>query len=417
VSVRQVTAVLLIAGALSASAGVARAGWWDDLDRGVFVQLDDVVLHPSRYRDQILTFFCVFRQTDQIFAPLAAPFQPQRYENLAVWPDGTPVWEKEAYTKDYPFLYISRAHPQHPEIVRMEEFTRLEVTGRIRGMIRARPCIEILSFRRTGQPLGNVVVQSVIRGDRYSELGELDLAYENYRRALTPDLPPTYDLHVRRRLADALRRLGRGDEARVVEGGPILGAGGAPEAQPRPPGGLLGDPLPGTPGTTTPSTAPPPVATDLPGQPLKPGPISQDLPGRPAGEAPPAAFPPPTAPSSPSAPAPGTPGGPPPPIARDLPGQPAPGQGTPGGPPPPIARDLPGQPAPGQGAPGGPPPPIARDLPGQPAPSGQPAPPPIVKEVPDEDEDEEEAEEPPPPPPPPPPGAPPRRAPRLTGVK
>ena len=370
----------------------ATADWWDDLDRGNAAPLDDVITRPSRYQDQRITFFCVFRRRDEVFAPLAAPFQPQKHENLAVWRDGAPVWEKDAYKQDYPFLYIPKAHPQHGDILRMEEFTRLEVTGRIKGAIRARPCIEILSFRETGQRLGVYVVKSMMAGDRYSEIGDLELAYENYRRALTPDLPPTYDLYVRRRLSDALRRLGRVDEARRVDGGDILGDGAAPDVQPPPPGGRLGDPLPGTPGAPSPGTAPAPVTGELPGERIAPGPMTDDLPGRPA-DAPPA-FPP-------AAPAAG-PGSPP---------APAPG-GRPGA----ITSDLPGTPAPA-----GPPPVITSDLPGTPVPA-VPVPP-IVEDVPDADEAPApaEADVPPLPPleekPPLPPGAPPRRSPRLTGVK
>ena len=386
--VRGVTAVLLLCGLLGIALPGARADWWDDLDRGKAAALDDIITRPSRHRDQLLTFFCIFRQRDQVFAPLAAPFQPQKHENFAVWRDGAPIWEKGAYTEDYPFLYIPRAHPQHAELMRMEEFTRLEVTGRIKGAIRARPCIEVLSFRETGQRLGRYVVQSMMAGDRYSEIGDKELAYENYRRALTPDLPPTYDLYVRRRLSDALRRLGRIEEARRVDGGDILGDGAAPEAQPPPPGGRLGDPLPGTPGAPRPGGAPGPVAGELPGERVAPGPVTTDLPGQPA-DAPPA-FPPVAPPGAAPAPA-------------------------PAGPPPAITSDLPGTPAPA-----GPPPAITSDLPGTPSPAG--APPPIVEEVPEAAQDEpasDEVEGPPPLPekPPLPPGAPPRRMPRLTGVK
>lgn len=386
--VRWVTAGLLLL-ALLAAVTPAHADWWDDLDRGKEVALDDIVLRASRYKDQRVTFFCIYRQRDQVFAPLAAPFQPQNHANLAVWADGTPVWEKKAYTKDYPFLYIKRSHPQHAELLQLEEFTRLEVTGRIKGAIRARPCIEIQSFRQTGQRLGRYVVQSMMAGDRHSELGDQELSYENYRRALTPDLPTTYDLYVRRRLSDSLRRLGRIDEARKIDGGEILGDGAAPEALPRPPGGRLGDPLPGTPGAPAPGGQPGPVSDDLPGERLAPGPVTNDLPGQPT-DAPPA-FPP-------AAPA----------AAPDAP---------PAQPPAAITSDLPGSPAPA-----GPPPAITSDLPGSPAPAPAPAPLPIVENVPDEEEEPEPEEAVPPPPPLPdkpplPPGAPPRHTPRLTGVK
>lgn len=332
--IRTRTVVLLLGVLAAGGAGPASAGWWDDLDKGRSVSLPDVIAQPSRYKDQILSFFCIYHGRDQVFAPLAAPFHPQRHENFAVWPDGAPLWEKKAFGRDYPFLYISRAHPQHADLLGLEEFSRIEVTGRVRGMIRARPCIEVRSFRRTGQRLGLEVVRSVMVGDRYSEFGDLDLAYENYRRALQPDLPSTYDLLISKRLAETLRRLGREDEARQIEGSRILGGSGPPEPEPAPPGGRLGDPLPGMPGgngapSSAPGTAPAPLTEDLPGQPYVPSPITRDSPGTPVGPAP----------------------APPAPLATDLPGQPV-------GPPvvPPDEEETPPVPPPPPAVPPGAPP-------------------------------------------------------------
>ncbi|MHC5009455.1 MAG: hypothetical protein ACYTG6_00720, partial [Planctomycetota bacterium] len=342
VRTRLLPTLVLLAG-LVAVAAPARAGWWDDLDKGETVRLVDVIAQPDRYRERILTFFCVFHERNEVFNPLATPFNPTRHENVAVWPDGVALWEMEPYKNDFPFLYIQRSHPASNELVRLEPFTRIEITGKIRAVLRGRPCIEVTGFRPTGQRLGQSVVRSVMAGDRHAERADWDLAYENYVRALQPDLPPAYDLLIRKRTGDALRRLGRLDDARRVEGGEIIGGTGMPEVAEVPgpapsstgSGTTLGDPLPGSPGAfpppavagptsagTQPSSAPPPltddlpgvpagpgpVTDDLPGTPLRPGPVTDDLPGRPAGATPPPDNVPPTVP----APVPG-------PLTGDLP--------------------------------------------------------------------------------------------------
>ncbi len=372
------TAGLLLALALDRP---ARAGWWDDLDKGQSVGLGDLIAQPDRYRTGLVSFFCIFHRRDQVFNPIATPFHPARYANVAVWADGAAVWDQDTYAHDFPFLYMDQQNPQHDALTSLEAFTRIEVTGRVRSILRSIPQIEVVSFRPTSQRVGGYVVQSVMAGDRHAEAGDLDLAYENYRRALTPDLPPAYEMLVKKRVAEALRRLGRGDEADRMDGGGIVASSGAPETRPVVPGGsggLLGDPLPGPagppPGLGGPvAVAPPPSAAGAPagtppgpGQPgAPPGVITSDLPGQPVGAGP---------------------------LTTDLPGTPV------GAPSPPRAAP-PARPASGAGpaspARGAPPKPRTDDLPGTP-------------------DDEAEA---PTPPPPVPAGAPRRHAPRLTGVK
>jgi len=239
------------------------------------------------------------------------------------------------------------------------------------------PFIEVLSFRPTSHRVGKLVVQSVMAGDRYAEMGDDELAYENYKRGLRPDLPPAYQLLIRKRVAEGLRRLGKMEEANALEGGPILANSAAPEAR----GGARISPEPDP---TMPFPAP--IAGQLPGQPADgAAPISSDFPGQPA------AFPPAFPPSDTGSGAPGSvPAAPPSAIAGELPGVPA-------GPSTPLTEDLPGSPAGGSD----------RILRGEDVRQDVPMPR-AVPPMPDEFL-------------PPPstrlPGAPPRRAPRLTGAK
>ncbi len=369
-----ITAVLLV-GLL---APAAFAGWWDDLDKGEIARLSDLIAQPDRYRGQDVSFYCVFHQVDDVYNPLTTPFNAERYENLAVWADGAPVWENESFRHDYPFLYLRKANPQYAQLANLAPFTRIEVTGRIRAIHRAMPFIEVLSFRPTQHRVGKLVVQSVMAGDRYAEAGDDELAYENYKRALRPDLPPSYELLIRKRVAEGLRRLGKVAEANALEGGPILANSTAPAA--RGAGGFAPEPDPTMP-------FPAPGAGQRPGQPCDPtSPISSDFPGQPAG-APPSFPPAATGPSAPGI----LPAPPPTAIADDLPGVPA-------GPAAPLTEDLPGQPAGagdrsvgGEGD--------RRDVPmpraTPPSIDDRPAPPSTGRL----------------------PGAPPRRAPRLTGAK
>jgi hypothetical protein len=176
----------------------------------------------------------------------------------------------------------------------------------------------------------------MLRGEVYGRTAGADaqtLAAENFQGALdaAPDLAPVYVALVRERLAEALRNLGRNDEALRVLAGQSATAGGeepdptAPNeaAAPTPPrGGSLpgedvGEPTtPGAPPAPQPSPsgfpAPrpplpppsPPVPTYVPGESLRPslpGVPTDDVPAAPRAPAPPQPrVPAPPAPPAPS---------------------------------------------------------------------------------------------------------------------
>lgn len=281
---------LLLLGGPAADAG---PGWWGDLDKGEIVELADVIAQPTRYRDRQLTFTCITGGKANVFFQESAIVSRQRYTNYAVWPDGAVIWQRQDYVgKDFPFLFIAKSHFQHDELLGLRKYTRIEVTGRIKAILRNKAHIEITSWRPTSHRLGGLVVDAMLRGDRFAEAGEWDIAVERYKEALRPDLPPTYALVIRKQLAAVLRQLGRGEEADAVDNGGIL----SPDDYKR--GGTL--PLPGVAptGPASPSVAegpdgfppagstPPPIDDQLPGTPVQPGvgtppPVSSGLPAAP----------------------------------------------------------------------------------------------------------------------------------------
>ncbi len=249
--------LLLGAAALDPGLRAARAdqGWWGDLDKGQGVRLEDVLAAPERHRGRALTFPCVFHRAEREFNPLRTRFNAERYDNFSVWPDGSPIWVEEAFTADFPFVYVARSHPQRDALLRLEPFTRIELTARIETVLDGHPFLEVTSWRATGHRFGQRLWDLLRRAEAYAQPATpegLPLAADILRRALDlqPDLAPVYDLRIRARLAEVLRQLGRGEEAEQVlaaRGAASSAAGVAPEgaagAGPVPPGGT-GGPLP-----------------------------------------------------------------------------------------------------------------------------------------------------------------------------
>jgi hypothetical protein len=280
-------ALTLVVACLLAPAGAhAGDGWWGRLDEGDAVSLADIKATPRDFRHRMLTFFAVYGQPvdgNQLFS-VRTMFNAKRHHNFRLWSDGTPVWEKRAFQADLPFVYIERANPQRDELLTLPTFTRIEVTGKVRDVLRGMPCIEVFSFRVTGHRLGRDVVRDMIAADDYARLGTREgdqLAASRYRAALRPDLPPMYDMLVRKRLAEALTRIGDHEGARRVARGEILGGSRIPGPQPvvdDPAGpGVAPSPVDTRPSHELPATDFPPVA-DLP-------PPSHGLPGLPPAAA------------------------------------------------------------------------------------------------------------------------------------
>jgi hypothetical protein len=249
-------------------AAPAQAGWWDDLDKGEKVRLADVIAQPKPWLQKRITFTCVYHRPDEVFAPYFTRFHPEKHLNVTVWPDGAPVWEKDAFVADFPHVYLERTHVQRDETLSLPRFTRVEVTGEVKDVYRNLPWIQIHGIRRTGGTLGQAVVEAMVTGDNYVRAADPARAEGWYRRALRePSLDETYALRVRKRLGDVLRATGRAEEAAQVEGGAILGSTPPPRAD-----GSAAPALPppapeaeATPAATPGSAAPAAVAETLPG--------------------------------------------------------------------------------------------------------------------------------------------------------
>lgn len=294
--------VLLLLAVATAVPAHAGEGWWGGLDDGEAVSLADVMRGPRDYRQRILTFFCVFHTADggYKYYPANTAFSEQRHINFSAWPDGAAVWQERTFKHgELPFLYMRRTNAQRVELLRVPLFTRLEVTGTIRDIVRGRPAIEVFSFRPTGHRLGEVVVDDIIKGNAYARAGTpqgYQLAARRYKAALQPDLPPVYDMIVRKLLADTLRKLGFHDEARRYEDGESIGLPELPtpdpgKAMPQPPAFPEDMPQPfGGPETPARKPARPPAGTPAPGHPdgnAPTGPLPP-MAGPPTGALPPA---------------------------------------------------------------------------------------------------------------------------------
>jgi hypothetical protein len=253
--------LLFLAGP-GAPAARAGDGWWGGLDEGEAVSLADVIRGPQPYRGRVITFFAIFHTAAGRYRyyPPNTGLTAERYINFSVWPDGAPVWDKDTFVDDFPFLYLPATHAQRDELLGTARCVRLEITGRIRTLLRGRPAIEVFSFRPTGHRLGWGVVRDVMWAMNEVRVGTratLQSAARRLRNALQPDLPPVYAIRVRKMLADVLRRLGRPDEAAAYERGetvgmPPLPASDRPEGTPPdffPPEGPAGFP-PAAPGPT-----------------------------------------------------------------------------------------------------------------------------------------------------------------------
>jgi hypothetical protein len=375
-------AVLVLASPL------ARAGWWDDLDKGESVKLRDLVSQPEKWHKKVVTFACVYHGSDTVFQAVFTPFNPDQHLNFTAWYDGAPIWELKSFVDDeFPFLYLGRAHPQRDDLLRLAPYTRIEVTGRVVEVYRRRPFVEIQGFRVTPATVGRAVVEWMKDGDAFASSGDYIRASAYYQRVLDEvTLDETTRLRVRQRLGEALRAAGKDLDAAKADGGKIYG----------------GTKLPTPADPVTPTPAPPATAEAPPATPALPPPSEMG-----------------TAPATPVAPlpperaaAPGAPRA----LETDLPGTPIVPTGTETTPPaprppsasrvaPPVAptpAPAPAAPPPAPAASAPPPcepPPEAGKPPAAEAPAVPAAPPPTAA-----------ASAKPPPPPPP-------RSPRLSGVK
>lgn len=160
--------------ALTMSVGIAA-----DEDKKVEEQTDRILTieeiqkSPESYKATRLTFRGQFNRFNDVYSPFYTIFNSSSYLNFSVWTYSAPLWVKEVYKTDFPYLYVDKKDRKlSDQMMKLKQYSRVEFTGEIRSTFNNIPWIQVKSIRELPRALNRSTIAHMARGFSYKKKGD-----------------------------------------------------------------------------------------------------------------------------------------------------------------------------------------------------------------------------------------------------
>ncbi|MFT7618562.1 MAG: hypothetical protein ACI97A_002206 [Planctomycetota bacterium] len=167
----------------------ATNGWWDDLYEDKAVTLEQVIAHPEAYKGMDISFVVQFHQLGQIDNPYYTRFEKGQYLNFSVWSDTAPLWDKKAYSADFPYLFIDRIATECQTILTSSAYDRFLITGRVASVFRGKPWIEVVGLKALEKNLTEPTLIKMVKAYKLKKAKRYDAAATEFNQATNEKLP------------------------------------------------------------------------------------------------------------------------------------------------------------------------------------------------------------------------------------
>lgn len=187
----------------------AFGGWWDDLFDDQVVPLEKILANPETFRGQTVTFPVQFHRLGKVDNPFYTKFETDWYLNFSVWADGAPLWDKEAYRKDFPYVFVRRGTEIANVFLAAPVYSRWYLTGEVSDVFSGKPWIEVTALRRIETQLDEPSLVRLVKGLMLRDLRRYDAAAQEFHAVDHKGLPPEVRVLAMREEALALHNAGR----------------------------------------------------------------------------------------------------------------------------------------------------------------------------------------------------------------
>ncbi len=131
--------------------------------------------------------------------PYLTRYSPEAYLSLRAWTDSQELWFRADYDAPAARLFVRRGTRAAALVADLEPHDRIVVACTVHDQFLGRPWVEIVSARRMHEYVPEGSVLHAVNGMEFLDRGILDLARDQFARALAAPLP----VHAR----EALERL------------------------------------------------------------------------------------------------------------------------------------------------------------------------------------------------------------------
>ena len=170
--------------------------------------------NPESFGTSELTFRGQFHKLSDVFSPFFTYFSPEAYINFSAWDYDAPIWIKEVYKEDFPFLYVAKSDRRICAIIaKLPPYTRFEATGKIQSTFDKIPWIQVTDFKVLPDRLSNDTIRYMAKGYALQRRNKFLDAAVAFHRAWAKGIPGEVQALIRKEEGKCLYAGGSYEEA------------------------------------------------------------------------------------------------------------------------------------------------------------------------------------------------------------
>jgi len=176
--------------------------------------LEHIKANPDSMKATVITFRGQFHTFNEVYSPFYTPFNSTTHLNFSAWEYDAPLWVKEAFKRDFPYIYVDkRNHELCGEILKYKTYMRFEASGTIRSTFNNIPWIQITSIKKRPKALNRTTLAHMARGYHYLSKEKYLSGVLEFSQAYSKDLPVPVQGLIRKEEGKALFKIGSYAEA------------------------------------------------------------------------------------------------------------------------------------------------------------------------------------------------------------
>ena len=197
-----------LAGAIALLSPCVAANNGIDESKVVETTLTNIRATPESYKGVWVSFQVQFSSVGRLQNPFFTRFVASDYANFHAWADEQPIWRQEAFDDLFGLLFVSKENEQMQDMVRLDRYDRIKVTGVVQNTFQGMPWIEVKSFKRVSGKVDSATLSHLYRGEQHMANRAWNLAISELSMAPVDGVPTHVKAAVHKDLGFCFLRLG-----------------------------------------------------------------------------------------------------------------------------------------------------------------------------------------------------------------
>jgi tetratricopeptide (TPR) repeat protein len=176
--------------------------------------LEEIKANPESFKSTPIIFQAQFHKFNDLYSPFYTIFNSASHLNFAVWSYEAPLWEKEVYKRDFPYLYVDKKNKRLSEkLMKIKTYTRIQLTGEIRSTFNDIPWIQVEDVKVIPDQLSLESIKHMARGFHLRNKGDELNASLEFTQAWADTLPLWVKQVVKKEEGKSLFAVGKYEDA------------------------------------------------------------------------------------------------------------------------------------------------------------------------------------------------------------